>query len=105
MKLSEAMRHAMNHSGIAALILMDLSKAFDYLPHDLMAVKLTAYGMPHSAIKLLANYLYFLKQCVNIGFKVSDWITLLNGILQGSILGPCLFNLFLNDCMYILLKH
>ncbi len=53
MKLCEEMRHAMDHSEVAALILMDLSKAFDCLPHDLRAAKLTAYSMSHSAIKLL----------------------------------------------------
>ncbi len=43
-KLCEEIRHAMDHSEIAAMILMDLSKAFDCLPHDLMVAKLTAYG-------------------------------------------------------------
>ncbi len=61
MKFYEEMRHAMDHSEVAALILMDLSKAFDCLPHDLMAAKLTAYGMSHSAIKLLVNYLHHCK--------------------------------------------
>ncbi len=102
---AEEMRQAMDHSEITALILMDLSKAFDYLPHDLMAAKLTVYGMSHSAIKLLVNYLCHYQQRVKIGSDVSDWMTLLlKGIPHGSILGPCLFILFLNDCMYIL-KH
>ncbi len=103
-KLCEEMRHAMDHSEVAALILMDLSKAFDCLPDDLMAAKLTAYGMSHSAIKLLVNYLHHRKQGVEIGSEVSHWMTLLRGIPQELILGPCLFNLFLNDFMYIL-KH
>ncbi len=64
------MRHAMDHSEVAALILMDLSKVFDCLPHDLMAAKLTAYGMSHSAVKLLVNYLRNLKQRVKIVSEV-----------------------------------
>ncbi len=103
-KLCEEMRHAMDHSEVAALILMDLSKAFDCLPHDLMAAKSIAYGMSHSTIKLLINYLRHRKQCVKIGSEVSNWMTILKGIPQGSILGPCLFNPFLNEFMYIL-KH
>jgi len=55
MKLCEEMRHTMDHSNIAAMILMDLSKAFDCLPHDLMVGKLDAYGMSHSAVKLLSK--------------------------------------------------
>ncbi len=101
-KLCEEMRHAMDHSEIAAMILMDLLKAFDCLPHDLMVTKLTAYGMSPSAIKLLINYLCHYQQRVKIGSEFSDWMTILKGVPQGSILGPCLFNLFLNDVMYIL---
>ncbi len=100
----EQMRHAMDQSEVAALILMDLSKAFDCLPHNLMAAKLTAYGMSHSAIKLIVNYLHHCKQHVKIGSEVSDWMTLLKGVPQGLILGPCLVHLFLNDLIYIL-KH
>ncbi len=89
MKLCEEMKHAMDDSEVAALILMDLSKAFDCLPHDKMADKLTAYGISHSAIKLLVNYLRHRKQRVKIGSEVSDWVTLLMGVPQWSILGPC----------------
>ncbi len=105
MKFYEEMRHAMDHSEVAALILMDLSKAFDCLPHDPMTAKLTAYGMSHSAIKLLVNSLRHHKQRVKIGSEVSDWMTTLKGVPQGSILGPCLFNLFLNDFMYSILVN
>ena len=103
-KLCEEMRHAMDHSEKAAMILMDLSKAFDCLPHDLVVAKLTAYGMSPSAIKLITNYLRHRQQRVKIGSEVSDWMTILKGVPQGSILGPCIFNLFLNDFMYILKK-
>ncbi len=103
MKLCEEMRHAMDHSEVEALIHMDLSKAFDCLRHDLMASKLTVYSMSDSAIKLLVNYLRHHKQRVKICFEVSDWMTLLKDV-RGFIIGHCLFNLFLNDFMYIL-KH
>ncbi len=80
---------------VVALIIMDLSKAFDYLPHDLMAAKLIVYGISHNAVKILISYLRHRKQRVKIGSDTSDWMTILKGIPQGSILGPSLLNLFL----------
>ncbi len=104
MKLCEEMRQAMGCNEVVTLIIMDLSKAFDFLPHDLMAAKLIAYGMSHSAVKILISYLRHRKQRVKIGSDTSDWMAILKGVPQGSILGPSLFNLFFNDFMYIL-KH
>ncbi len=92
----------MVHSEIAAMILMDLSKAFDCLPHNLIVAKLTAYGMSPSAIKLLINYLQHHQQRVKIGSELNDWMTILKGGPQVAILRLCLFNLFLHDFMYIL---
>ncbi len=57
----------MDCNEVVALVIMDLSKAFDCLPHDLMAAKLIAYGMSHSTVKNLISYLRHHKQCVKIG--------------------------------------
>ncbi len=94
----------MNCNEVIALIFKHLSKAFDCLPHDLMTAKLIAYGMSHSALKILISYLRHRTQSVKIGSDTSDSMTIIKGIPQGSILGPSLFNLFFNDFMYIL-KH
>jgi hypothetical protein len=53
---------------------MDLSKAFDCLPHKLLINKLDAYGVSESALKLIKNYLSNRKQCVKIGFSVNQSI-------------------------------
>ena len=76
---------------------MDLSKAFDCIPHDLLIAKLDAYGFNKRACKLLHSYLKGRQQCVKINGTHSKFHTLLAGVPQGSILGPVLFNLFLND--------
>ena len=80
-------------------VLMDLSKAYDCIPHDFLIAKLHACGLGIKAIKLLRSYLTNKKQRTKINNSFSEWVEILVGIPQGSVLGPLLFNNFTNDLL------
>ena len=95
--ITETWRASLDRNGISAVLLIDLSKAFDCLPHDLLIAKLHAYGRDFPSLKLLNSYLRNKHQHVKINNFFSSWAENLFGVRQGSILGPILFNVFLCD--------
>ena len=83
---------------------MDLSKAFGCIPHDMLIAKLSAFGHNGNASKYIYTYLKNRKQFVRVNNVCSDFKYIISGVPQGSIVGPILFNAFLNDFFFCIRK-
>ena len=66
------------------MVLMDLSKAYDCLPHDLLIAKLAAYGFGPNSLALISNYLSQRKQRVKVGSTFSEWQKIVSGLSSRS---------------------
>ena len=80
---------------------MDLSKAFDTLNHHLLIAKLHVYCFTTESLKLIKIYLTNRCQRTKVNTNCSSWSELLIRVPQGSVLGPLLFNIYINDSFYI----
>ena len=102
LSLIEKWKKTLYDNGYTGAILMDLSKAFDTINHELLIAELYAYWFSKDALKLIHSYLSDCWQRTKINKSFSSWSALLKGVRQGSVLGPILFNIYLNDIFYFL---
>ena len=103
-RMVEEWRIKLDNDYFVGAILMDLSKAFDSIPHNLLIAKLHAYGLDENALVLIYSYMKKRKQSVRINNAYSSFQTILSGVPQGYVLAPILFNFYIND-LFLFIKQ
>ena len=93
--MSNYVRSEMGKGNMVGMVLIDLQKAFDTVDHDILIDKLRAIGV--SSVSWFRSYLSDRKQCVEVNGTRSEFLPINCGVPQGSILGPQLFLIYVND--------
>ena len=96
----EKWEKALDNHNVAGALFTDLPKAFDCLNQELLIAKLAAYRFDHGSLAFIDSYLSDRKQRTKVNNSFSAYSDITIGIPQGSILGPLLFNIYLNDTFY-----
>ena len=96
----EKWKLSIDNKDFAGGVLMDLSKAFDTINHPLFLANLYAYGFSKQSLAVICSYLSNRKERINNAF--SSWKDLILGVPQGSVLGPLLRNICMNDLFFFL---
>ena len=103
-RIIETWKVRLNNGSKVGVIIMDLFKVSDSLKHELLLTKHETYGLDKNSVTFRKSYLTNRLQRCKINNSFSEWGKVLNGVSQGSILGPLLFSIFLNHIFLSLQK-
>ena len=95
--ITDAILESMDNKHLTALLLLDLSKAFDSIEHNILLQKLRLTGASKTSIEWFKSYLSDRRQFVRLAHQRSESRTIIHGVPQGSILGQILFSIHIND--------
>ena len=90
------MQKSLDEGNCVFAVFMDLSKTFDFLNHELLVATLEAYGFSRNALTFIHSYLYKRNQRVKVNGSFSEWKYIDQVVPQLTVLGPLLFNIYIN---------